>query len=252
MYAVRVLQPKVKPEDCSTEMAYATQILDILSAASSVFDLLIIDSLDAMCLAADAAKSADDNTQMGGVSKFIKAYIRKHTFPNATHLWINHMAEGLGQYAKKYTSGGKAVPRYSTIRLKLERVDVLRENDKADPYGFVTKVTTVKNRVSPPFRFILLNYIFGEAFSYEFDYFKTAIKVGLITKNGGWFSVGDPKDPMLKLQGEIKLYRHLRDERRDVFDYIKKMIDGEDAVAEELPQEEQAEVALAAMTHEEE
>ncbi len=251
LFAVRLMQPKINADECATDMLYVEAVLDTLGIAANYFDLLIIDSVDALVSEADSVKTTEDGSQMGGVSKVIKAYMRKHTVPRATHLWINHLSLGLGQYAKSYTSGGKAIPRYSTIRFKLERTALLRESDDKDPYGFVTKVSTPKNRVSPPFRFTLLYYIFGEGFSISYDYFRMAQQMNILSKQpaGHFYILGEGKnlDERKKnapwhAHGELNAYKQLRDVDHDVFDKIKALVDGEDiepAVAEDILTDEE-------------
>lgn len=235
IYAVRLLQPKINPKDCSTDMVYVEQILDIIGLASNYFDLIIVDSVDALVSQADSAKPSDEGSTMGGVSKPIKNFFRKHTVPIATIIWINHLSKGLGQYARDYTSGGKAIPRYSTIRFKLDRVSIVSEGDK-DPYGFITKITTVKNRVSAPFRSTNLYYIFGEGFSVEFEYYQAILKAGLVLKSGSWYYIpGEGKNDKerkenstWKTQGMLETYRRLRNEDTELFNNLKTLIDGED------------------------
>jgi RecA/RadA recombinase len=48
LYAVRLVQVKVKAEDCETEMVYVEAVLDLIAKAANVFDLLIVDSVDAL------------------------------------------------------------------------------------------------------------------------------------------------------------------------------------------------------------
>ena len=234
LYAVRLMQPKVRAEDCETEMIYVDKVLDTVAVASNIFDLLIIDSVDAMVSEADAAKTTETGgDQMGGVSKQIKAHFRKNSRRRSSCIWVNHKSIGLGMYARSYTTGGKAIPRYSSIRLELARVDFLRENKDSDPIGFITKVTTIKNRLGAIGWSTNLYYIFGEGFSTDYDYFLTAQKLGLITKAGAWNYVGPDKDhSKLNVQGVFNMYKTLRDERQDLFDEIKKTIDGEDTTIE--------------------
>jgi hypothetical protein len=123
--------------------------------------------------------------------------------------------------------------RDSTIRLRLDRVDFLRETDKGDPIGFTTKVSTIKNRMAGGIgKSTTLSYIFGEGFSIDYDYFMTAIKLGIITKSGAWVYVGKGKDDSkLTVQGLMSMYKTLKsdaEEAKGVFDWIKKQIDGED------------------------
>ena len=55
------------------------------------------------------------------------------------------------------TSGGKSVPRYSSLRFELEVIGKLAEGDK-DPYGFITRVKLVKDRLGANWRYTDLYY----------------------------------------------------------------------------------------------
>jgi recombination protein RecA len=238
IYAVRLLQPKVDPLKCESEMVYVDSVLDVVSAASNIFDMLIIDSVDALVSAADAAKTTEQADQMGGVSKQIKSYFRKNTKRRATCWWVNHMSVGLGQYAKSYTTGGKAIPRYSTLRFRLDRIGLVYPsgNTDLDPIGFVTKFSMAKNRLGPIGRSTNLIYLFGEGFSVDYDYFLTALRIGVINKKGGWFYFGTDKDhSKLTINGETNMYQTLKNERPELMVELKHLVDGEDV---EVPIEE--------------
>ena len=239
IYPVRLMQPKVNVDECETDMIYVDKILDVVAAASNVFDFLIIDSVDFMVSEADAAKTVAENSdQMGGVSKPIKSFMRKNSKRRATFWWINHMSQGLGQYARSYTTGGKAIPRASTIRFKIDRVGLIVPVKDGDPVGFTSKLTTIKNRLGGIGRSVLVNYIYGEGFSADYDYFLLALKLKIINKSGAWFFVGkDKDDSKLTVQGEHNMYLKLKNERQDLFKWIKGLIDGED-VQIEIAEEE--------------
>jgi recombination protein RecA len=258
LYAVRLVQVTVKAEDCETEMVYVEAVLDLVAKAANVFDLLLIDSVDALVSEADAAKTTSDNDMVGGISKKMRGWFRKNTTRRAHCCWLNHANKSIGGTMVSYsTSGGKSVPRYSSLRFELEVIGKLAEGDK-DPYGFITRVKLVKDRLGANWRYTDLYYIFGEGFSKEYDYFKQALRVGIITKFGGWFYIlGEgknvderKKNAAWKCQGELGSYRDLIGEHRPIFDGIKQLIDGED-VTPEVGVEHGDEAAAAAAETEE-
>jgi RecA/RadA recombinase len=248
-YAVRLLQPQVNPGDCKTDMIYLEQLLDLLSKALDVFDLVIFDSVDALVSELEADKATADNEKAGGIAKKLRGWFRKNTVRRGTCLFLNHAGQSIGSYGAPsyYTSGGKSVPRYSSLRMELYVADKLKEGDK-DPYGFVTRVQLVKNRLGPNWRYVDLFYIFGEGFSREYDYFRQAVKVGILTKFGGWFYfLGEGKNEAerkqnarWKCQGEFNSYRQLTgknpetytDQDEAVWAEIKQLIQGEDLSAD--------------------
>jgi RecA/RadA recombinase len=252
LYAVRLLQPQIKAEECDTDMVYVDKVLDTVSIASNYFDLMIVDSVDALVSEADAAKTTTTADQMGGVSKQIKSFFRKNTRRRSTIFWINHMSQGLGQYAKAYTTGGKAIPRYSTIRFRIDRVDFIRPTPESEPIGFVSKITMIKNRLGPIGRSTLLYYLFGEGFSVDYDYFLTALRIGIINRNKGWFYVGKDKDnSKLTIQGEHNMYLALKNDHKEIFKELKALVDGEDVEPEIGEEEISDEDLLAGMEVEE-
>ena len=153
-------------------------------------------------------------------------------------MWINHLGQNLmsGGQPSYYSSGGKSVPRYSSLCFELSMIEKLREGEGKDPYGFVTRVQLTKNRLGPNWRYVDLYYIFGEGFSKDYDYFTLALKQGLIRKNGGWFYIPGEgsneeerkKSAPWKLQGELKSYKDLSKNPNvaEIWKNIKAEIDG--------------------------
>jgi hypothetical protein len=199
-----------------------------------VFDLLIVDSVDALVSETDAAKDTADNTKVGGISKFLRNWFRKNTTRRAHVMWLNHANQNIGGQVVTYsTSGGKSVPRYSSLRFELTVTDKLSEGDK-DPYGFITKVQLVKNRLGANWRHTDLYYIFGEGFSKEYDWFKLAFTKGILQKFGGWYYfLGEgknlderKKNCVWKCQGELNSYKDLKGPNIEIFNRVKSLIKG--------------------------
>jgi recombination protein RecA len=259
LYAVYLLQVTVKVEDCETEMVYLNTVLDIVAKAANVFDMTIVDSVDALVSEAEAAKTTDDNDQVGGISKKMRSWFRKNTVKRSAVLWLNHSNRNIGGTMVSYsTSGGKSVPRYSTLRFELEVTGQLKEGDH-DPYGFITRVKLVKDRLGANWRYTDLYYIWGEGFSKEYDYFRQAIALSIIAKTGGGhhYILGEgknmderKKNASWHVQGELNAYRALIGTDRKVFDGIKLLIDGEDVTPEVYVEVGDAKAAAAAEAEE--
>jgi RecA/RadA recombinase len=238
LYALRLLQPQVLYEKATTQMYYAEFVLDLLAKAMNYFDLLIVDTVDALVSEADAMKDADQNDRTGGISKLLRSFFRKNTTRRAHTMFLNHANQSIGAsmpgIGPTYTtSGGKSIPRYSSLRAELSQIERLKDNDKADPYGFKTRIQFVKNRLGPNWRYTDLTYIFGEGFSKDYAYFDTALQLGIIQRQpkGAWHWIGDENNPMLKAQGKMKTYKALKEDPK-AFEYVKSLIDGEDVAPE--------------------
>lgn len=239
LYAVRLLQPKVMIGECDTQMVFAEKVLDIVGKAADVFDLLVVDSVDALVSEVEANKDSGEAAQPGTIAKMLRGFFRKNSTRRAHCAWLNHANVNIGYGGGYNTSGGSSVPRYSSLRFELQVVEQLKESDDKPPYGFKTRIQVIKNRLGANWRFTDLTYIFHEGFSKDYDYFEVALKNGIIWKVGGWFYLGGEgknveerkKTAELKVQGKLNMYKTLC-EKRDVFNRIKGLIDGEDVQPE--------------------
>jgi recombination protein RecA len=240
-YAVRIMRPSWDFSSDEKILYSAEQFLNAIGAASQVLDLIIVDSVDALVQKADLDKDNDDNKQVGGISKLLSEYFRPQTAKKATVVWINQQRTKVGAFSPSgatvmVTPGGKAIPFYSSIRIKGSRVQALKEGDN-DPYGFITEWTIYKNKCAPQDRTFKLPYIHGEGFSKAYDTFNLALKMKIIEKSGAWYQypVGDVKKKpelkdvqgFLRAQGARNFYQAMRDNPA-TFGAIQQLIDGED------------------------
>jgi recombination protein RecA len=239
--AMRIMRPTW---DFSTEESRfysAEQFLNAVDAASDILDLIVIDSVDALVQAADIAKDSEDNAQVGGIAKLLSEFFRKGTNKRATRIWVNQQRMAVGKFSPTggtpmVTPGGKAIPFYSSIRMKGVRIQSLKEGDN-DPYGFITEWNIFKNKIAPQDRKVKLPYIHGEGFSQAYDLFNLALKLGIIGKSGAWFQYpeGDIKkhpelkeaEGFLRTQGSRNFYQEMRDNPATL-NSIKRLVEGED------------------------
>jgi recombination protein RecA len=206
--------------------------------SQKVFDLIVVDSVDAMVEESQIEKTADENHKQGGIAKKMGEFLRKNTAKKATIIWLNQtrqaMSSGPSYSGPMYIpSGGRALAFYSSVRLQLDMIKKLEEANK-DPYGFTTKVTIVKNKLGPKWRSTELNYIFDVGFSNSYDYMKLALTDGTIVKNGAWFN-----SPLLdiKIQGEYNLFKRIDANENSELDVLKAKYNPSNVVtiAEETP-----------------
>jgi recombination protein RecA len=204
--------------------------------SQKVFDLIVVDSIDAMVEESQIEKTADENHKQGGIAKKMGEFLRKNTAKKATIIWINQTRQAMSS-GPSYTgpmyipSGGRALAFYASIRLQLDMVKKLEEKDK-DPYGFTTKVVLVKNKLGPKWRSTELNYIFDVGFSTSYDYVKLALADKTISKSGSWF-ISELLD--IKIQGEYNLFRKIDGNERGELDVLKAKYNPETAIVEEIP-----------------
>jgi recombination protein RecA len=246
---VTIMRSEINPDTDEKLDIYLEDILDTITNASNVYDLLIVDSVDALVAEEEAQKSADKNARVGGISMKLSQFFRKNTNTHACILWINQTRQSPGTYSPAgvvyVTSGGRALPFYASVRLELTVVEKLRENQDSDPYGFVTKILVIKNKVGPPLRVATLYYINGEGFSKAYDYFTLAIKKGIIFKGGaGWYTFFKERDGLtkeqlmlptnaiIKVQGELNMYKAIRD-NPELYKLLVSKVSGEEIELEQ-------------------
>jgi recombination protein RecA len=240
-FPLTVLRAKYDPKTETYENLSLEMVLNTVKVGSQkIFDLIVVDSVDAMVEQSQIEKTADENHRQGGIAKKLGEFLRKNTAKKATVIWLNQMRQGMssmpGLPAPWIPSGGKALGFYASIRLELTMVGKLEEVNKP-PYGFKTKVTLLKNKVGPRWRSTEINYINGVGFSTVYDYMNLALANGVITKSGSWFISDVLK---LKVQGLLNLYRKIEANEEGSLDKLEELYsikDTEVLINPEMPNE---------------
>lgn len=130
----------------------------------------------------------------------------------------NYVAGGVVVHnSPETTTGGNALKFYASMRIDIRGQTQIKEGD--DVVGKETKVKIVKNKVAPPFREAQFQITFGKGFNQTQEILTWAIKYGLVTKSGAWYSYKDDKIG----QGEAKTCQYLDDNpelRQELLDEI--------------------------------
>jgi recombination protein RecA len=110
---------------------------------------------------------------------------------NCCVIFINQLREKVGVMFgnPETTTGGRALKFFSTIRLDVRKVDVLKQGGEA--VGNRVRMKVVKNKVAPPFRVAEADLMYGEGFSREGSLIDMGVANKLVSKTGAWFSYGD-------------------------------------------------------------
>jgi len=168
----------------------ALEIVDTL-VRSGAIDILVVDSVAALVPRAEIEGEMGDS-HVGLQARLMSQSLRKLTGSiaksNCIVIFINQLRMKIGvMYGNpETTTGGNALKFYASVRIDIRKSTAIK--DKDDVIGNTTKVKVVKNKVSPPFKQVEFDIMYGEGISRLGEVIDLGVKAGVIEKSGAWFS----------------------------------------------------------------
>ena len=220
----------------------ALEIVDTL-VRSGAFDIIVIDSVAALVPQAELEGEMGDS-HMGLHARLMSQALRKLAGSiSRSHcclVFLNQLRMKIGVMFgnPETTTGGRALPFYSSVRLDIRRI--ARIKDGESDIGNRTRVKVVKNKMAPPFREAEFDFIFeGDqvGISWEGDLLDLGVDKKIVEKSGTWFSYAGERLG----QGRDNAKTYLAD-HPELASEIARRVQGDEGDEAEAPQpEEEAE-----------
>ncbi len=199
----------------------ALEICELL-VRSSALDIIVIDSVAALVPRAELEGQMGD-THVGLQARLMSQAMRKLTGISAKSrtsvIFINQIREKIGVMygSPETTPGGRALKFYSSLRIDVRKIGLLKEGEQV--IGTRVRAKVVKNKVAPPFRESEFDMLFESGISREGDVLDLASDTGVVSRSGTWFSFGETRLG----QGRENVRQFLRD-NPDVFSEIRAKV----------------------------
>ena len=189
--------------------------------------VIIFDSIDAAQSEKDTKRLMNE-TGVGDLprllSKALRAISKISVDNDCMYLFINQVRMNIGvMYGNpETTSGGNAIPFYSSVRLR-----VSSKPSKDLDGAIAMKVKIVKNKVAPALNKVAeFDFVCGKGTDKYLDIISHAKDIGLMRFAGSsvkWFNPDSGEEETLCTGGKLGAKNHLI-ENPEIFDKIKTMI----------------------------
>ncbi|WP_075520176.1 recombinase RecA [Candidatus Pelagibacter communis] len=168
----------------------ALEIADTLVKSGSI-SVIVIDSVAALTPKAEIEGDMGDH-HVGLQSRLMSQALRKLTSSisntNTMMIFINQIRMKIGVMfgSPETTSGGNALKFYSSVRMDIRRIGAIKDKDVI--IGNSTRVKVVKNKVSPPFKVVEFDLMYGKGISKVGELIDLGVKAEIVEKSGAWYA----------------------------------------------------------------
>jgi len=168
----------------------ALEIAETLIRSGGV-DLVIVDSVAALVPKSEIEGEMGDSS-MGVQARLMSQALRKLTGvlskSKTTALFTNQMRQKIGIVFgnPETTPGGLAMKFYSSVRMDIRRIQVMKKGTEV--VGTKTRIKVIKNKVAPPFKEAEI-IITGSGIDRVGSVLEAAVNRGVIEKSGAFLKL---------------------------------------------------------------
>ena len=168
----------------------ALEIADTLIKSGSI-SVIVVDSVAALTPRAELEGEMGDH-HVGLQSRLMSQALRKLTSAvantNTMIIFINQIRMKIGiMFGNPVTTScGNALKFYSSVRMDIRRIGAIKEKEQI--IGNSTRVKVVKNKVSPPFKVVEFDLMYGKGISKSGELIDLGSKADVVEKSGAWYA----------------------------------------------------------------
>ncbi|MFC1567084.1 recombinase RecA, partial [bacterium] len=173
----------------------AMEITETLVRSGAV-DVIVVDSVAALTPRREIEGEMIDQG-IGLQARLMSKALRKLTATisksNTCVIFINQLREKIGVMFgnPETTPGGRALKFYSSMRLDIRRISMIKAGDQVK--GSRTRVKVVKNKVAPPFRQTEFDMIHGEGIPKNACILEAGVDYQVVDRAGTWYIFGNER-----------------------------------------------------------
>jgi recombination protein RecA len=176
---------------------YGEQALEELDRLilSNGYSVIVVDSVAALVPKAELEGEMGDAKmalQARMMSQAMRKIVGTVSKTNTLVIFINQLRatinQGYGTYngPTEITTGGNALKFYASVRLDVRKAAQIKDGDEV--VGNKVRIKIAKSKVCAPFKTTELDIMYGHGINKEGEVVDKAVELGIIVKNGSWYS----------------------------------------------------------------
>lgn len=182
----------IQPGTVEKSFEYQESCIKTLRAKNpNVLMVIIWDSVGGTPTQAEIEGSYDPNSSIGLLGKALSKGLRKIIDLVAKErialVYTNHLKQKIGYVMGDpfYEPGGKSIPYFSTVRIRLTSSTKLKDQSGVI-YGVKTNARVIKTRLGPAHRSVKFEIHFDHGIADEMSWLETLQEAGMVENKAGW------------------------------------------------------------------